>query len=351
VIVDPSPYGSQSTLTSNAPTVASAQLPADYIPSQGGWGQKSGWTWTTQTRSGVVAARCNYADQYRFQHRASDVPEALRDFVLLPSAEGTDSVLVVIDRARTTAAKRAMHLRFRVPAPLDLSGDAATVTIGRTQLAITSVARTGGAPARGTPSGKDCFADGIKKGQCDAARFAVTDYRLIVPGPEPRAVHAIAATGGSTKPTATKLGDKDWSGVQIGGVRDAVVVWPTKPGAAFTYRAPRGTHVILDGPPAATITATAEGTACVVDVKPGGDRKAPAILSLDAACAVALDPEADNAASAIGTKPPPVAKSQPRRSGCCGAQATPTSPIAMTVVVALLLLVRRRSRTARRADR
>ena len=39
VIVDPSPYGSQSTLTSNAPTVRSAQLPHDYQPIAGGLGR------------------------------------------------------------------------------------------------------------------------------------------------------------------------------------------------------------------------------------------------------------------------------------------------------------------------
>ena len=35
VVVDPSPYGTFSTLTSNAPTVRSAQLPDEYQPSQG----------------------------------------------------------------------------------------------------------------------------------------------------------------------------------------------------------------------------------------------------------------------------------------------------------------------------
>ena len=55
MIVDPSPYGSQSTLTSNAPTVASAQLPEDYIPSQGSWSEKTGYDFVTQRASGVVA--------------------------------------------------------------------------------------------------------------------------------------------------------------------------------------------------------------------------------------------------------------------------------------------------------
>jgi len=349
VIVDPTPYGSRSTLTSNAPTVASAQLPPDYIPSQGSWGRQSGWRWTTQRRSGIVAARCDYADQYRFQHRASDVPEALRDFVLVPSADGTDAQLVVIDRARTTTARRAMHLRFRFPGPLDFTSDGATATFGDTQLSITTLGHSGGTPEKGRPNGKDCFAEGVKKGQCDAARFPVMDYRLIVPGPEPRAVHVFGAVGRGGAAKATKLGEQDWSGVALAGTRDAVVVWPHAPRAAFTYRAPRAaavTHVVLDAPETdgtTSITAKPDGDRCVVTVAAGGELPArPAIVTLDASCAVTVDPEAANAASAVGTKPPPMPpKGKPRRSGCCGAQATPGSPLAMSAAVALLLLRRR----------
>ncbi|MDQ3364444.1 MAG: hypothetical protein M3680_03355 [Myxococcota bacterium] len=356
VIVDPSPYGSASTLTSNAPTVASAHLPPDYIPSQGGWGQKSGWDWTTQTRSGVVAARCDYSDQFRFQHRPSDVPEALRDYVLLPGSDGTQAQLVVVDRATTTAAKRAMHLRFRVPGPLELAGDAATTTIGGTQLAITTVARTGGSPEKGRATGKDCFAPGIKKGQCDAARFPVTDYRLLIPGPEPRAVHVISALAPGATATQQAIGDKMWSGVALTGPRTAVVVWPHKPRAAFSYRAPRGdavSHVVLDAPEVdgmMTITAKPEGDGCAVTLAAGGPLLArPAIVTLDQACQVAGDSEAASAASSIGTKPPAIKKrGKPRRSGCCGAQTTPGSPIAMTLVVLVLVLRRRGSRRGAR---
>jgi hypothetical protein len=271
------------------------------------------------------------------------VPEALRDFVLLPSADGTDATLVVVDRANTTAAKRAMHLRFRVPAPIEIAGDAGTATIGGTQLAIATIAKTGGSPQRGSPSGKDCFAEGIDKGKCDAARFSVTDYRLIVPGPKPRAVHAISATS-ATKPRITSIGEKTWAGVRITGVREAVVVWPLEPASAFTYRAPKGTHVVLDAPDKVAITATTDGDDCSVSVKSGGDVGAPAIITVDEACKVAIDPEAANAASALGTKPPPIRKqATARRSGCCGAQTTPGSTFAIAIVVGWLL-VRRRNR-------
>lgn len=336
VIVDPSPYGSASTLTSNAPTVASAQLPPDYIPSQGSWGERSGWVFATQTKSGVTIGRCDYADQYKFQHRPSDVPEAVRDFVLVPNADGTDAVLVVIDRANTTSAKRAMHLRFRVPAPIEVDGNATSARIGGTQLNIATLIKSGGDAVKGVArDGKDCFKEGIKKGQCDAARFPVTDYRLIVPGPKPVAVHAISATGGTTA-QATKLGD---NAVRIGGVRDAVIAWGS------TYKAPRGapiTHVILDAPEAITVSATSEGDGCTVTVKPGGG--AGRVFTLDDACKVTEDPEAEGASGTAGAKPRPIRKqgASARRSGCCGAQTTPGSPIAMTLIVGLFLLRRRR---------
>ncbi len=349
VIVDPSPYGSLSTLTSNAPTVRSDQLPFDYQPSQAFWGQRSAWDWATQTTSGVVAARCDYSDQYTFQEKKSDIDEALRDFVMLPSSDGTDAVLVVVDRAATHGAEWPMYLRFRVPAPFELAGDGATATIGGTQLAITNLLRTGGSPLRVSSTIKDCFGEGVKRGKCDAARFPVTDFRLTVPGGKPRAAHAISATG-APRPTLAKLGDKGWSGVQITGVRDAVVVWPNEPHGTFTYRARRGaavTHVVLDAPETAgktSITAVADGEQCKVTVGAGAALSArPAIVTLDGSCQVAVDPEAASAAPALGTRPAPIRKQEtPRRSGCCAAQATPGSPIAMALVVALFLVRRRR---------
>jgi hypothetical protein len=344
VIVDPSPYGSLSTLTTNAPTVASAHFPTDYIPSQASWSEKTRWNWATQTRSGVVAARCDYADQYKFQERKSDVPEAIRDIVMLPSTDGTDAAVIVVDRANTDSADRAMYLRFRVPGGLALDGDAATSTIGGTKLAIRSVSRTSGKPMIGRTNLKDCFKEGTPKGKCDAARFPVSDFRVEIAGPEPRAVHAILASGDKPSTAAPVSGD-GWAGVRITGPRDAVVVWPTKPGASFHYRAAKGTHVILDGPETAgmaTITAKRDDDACAVEVVAGGTMTAhPAIVALDDACAVTVDPASPNAASAIGTKPPAVGNGRSPRSGCCNAQSTPGSPIAMAAIVMAIVLRRR----------
>ena len=349
-IVDPSPYGSASTLTSNAPTVASAHLPDDYIPSQGSWGEAVRWDWATQTRSGVVALRCDYADAYRFQERKTDVAEALRDLVLIPNAAGTDAVLVVVDRASTEATDRPMNLRFRVAATLVLDPKTARADqrIGATRLVIANLARSGGTPAIGRTALKDCFKDGIAKGRCDASRFETSDFRLVLPGPEPRAVDAIAVTDPATTAATAALAGDGWAGVKISGVRDAAVVWPTAPGRAFHYTAPAGTHVILDAPPAATITAKPASGGCAVDVTTGGAITArPAVVVLDAACAVTADPAAASAASAIGTRPAPprgAAGAHSPRAGCCGAQTTPGSPVAMTVVVLAIVLRGRRTR-------
>ena len=348
LIVDPSPYGSLSTLTGNAPTVASKHLPSKYIPSQGAWGEDIAWRWATKTRSGVVATRCDYADAYRFQDRKTDVAEALRDLILLPNADGGDASLVVVDRATTGDADRKMYLRFRVPGELALdAAGTATATIQGARLAIHGAAGA----TLGKTALKDCFKDGTERGKCDAARFPVTDYRVELAGPTPRALHVIDATAaGAAAPTSTPMSGAGWAGVRIAGPRDAVVVWPTSPsGGAMTYQAPRGkavTHVVLDAPEAggtASVRAKPDGAGCAVTVAPGGVLSArPVIVTLDDACAVTPDLEAPSGASAEGKPAALRARSRVRGGGCCGAQSTPGSPLAMSVVVLALLWRRRR---------
>jgi hypothetical protein len=349
LIVDPSPYGSLSTLTGNAPTVVSRHLPPNYIPSQGAWSQDNAWVWATKTRGGVVAARCNYADSYRFQDRKADIDEALRDFVLLPSPDGHDASLVVLDRAATGDAAGKMYLRFRVPAELAIdAAGTGTATIKDARLAI-----TGGRGATvGKTALKDCFQPGTPRGNCDAARFPVTDYRVELPGPTPRALHVIDATAAGAAAKHAPIAGDGWSGVQLESPRAAVVVWPTKANSTFTYRAPKAkpgapiTHVVLDAPATsgkASVTAKPDGDACAVTVAPGGALSAtPVIVTLDEACAVTADPEAPSGVSAEGKPAPIRAPSSSRRGGCCAAQSTPGSPLAMSAAVAVLLLRRRR---------
>ncbi|HEY0190122.1 MAG TPA: hypothetical protein VGC42_03315 [Kofleriaceae bacterium] len=352
LIVDPSPYGSLSTLTGNAPTVVSRQLPANYQPSQCAWGADVAWAWTTKTQSGLVAARCNYADAYHFQERKSDVAEALRDFVLVPSRDGHDASLVVVDRATTGEADRRMYLRFRVPA--ELSIDKAGVgwaTIKDAKLVISGP--TGGpAPKLGHATAKDCFKDNVARGQCDAARFPTSDYRVEIPGPAPRAVHVIEATGTGGGAKHAELSGEGWAGVRIeASGRLAAVIWPTKPTTTLVYKAPKGkavSHVVLDAPATdgkATVSARPDGDSCLVTIAAGGTTRAtPLVATLDDSCVIAADPEEPRGAS--GERKPkaaPVrAKSEVRRSGCCAASGAPASPLCFGAAVLALTLRRRR---------
>ncbi len=343
-IVDPSPYGSASSLTSNAPTVVSPQFPSEYHPSQGNWGASTSWDFSTQTRSGVVAARCDYSGAYQLQKKASDITEATRDFVLVPDAAGTDAALVVIDRARASE----MHLRFRVAGGLPLDKDRAEKVFGETRLTISGI-RSSGRAVVGRPSQKDCFAKDTIKGRCDAARFEASDYRVEIDGPSPRAVHVIGVVDQRAKPAAwTSLSGDGYEGLALAAPREATIVWPTGRGA-LTYRATPGTLVVLDAPALgglATITAHREGDACAVKVTPGGPTPArPLVATLSPSCAITIDPATASAGSAIGTKPSRAPRAEPRssRAGCCGAQATPGSTTAMTIVV-LAVALRRRSR-------
>src|SRR6185369_14822744 len=118
LVVDPSPYGSLSSLTNNAPSIDSKVLPAGYSPSQAGWGKSTHLVWAKQWTSAVAAGRCDYADQFRPSDQASDVAKALRDFVFVP--HGADGTVVLVDRVVTSDASRAIHLRVRTPMDLVL---------------------------------------------------------------------------------------------------------------------------------------------------------------------------------------------------------------------------------------
>lgn len=348
LVVDPSPYGSLSTLTGNAPTVLSKHLPANYVPSQGAWGEDIAWRWTLKTRSGVVAARCDYTDAYRFQDRKTDVAEALRDFVLLPSSDGRDASLVIVDRATTGEAERKMYLRFRVPGELSLDHGTGTLSVKDARLAISG---THG-PSIGRTALKDCFQEGTKRGNCDAARFPVTDYRVEIPGPAPRAVHVLEATDRDNDRRAAheRLSGEGWEAMRIEGTRDAVVIWPVVPNSPLAYRVPRAkamTHVVLDAAALdgkVAMSAKLDGDTCAVTIAPGGKLSAaPLIATLDDACNIMPDLEQLRTLPVIEDRAP-VLRSKPgtRRGGCCGAQSTPMPPIAMSLAVLALVLRRRR---------
>jgi hypothetical protein len=194
VIVDPSPYGTLSTLTSNAPTVRSNGLPEEYKPSQAYWGGGTEFAFIRHLRpSGILAARCDYAQQYRIQDRPSDVPFAQRDFVAVPANEGRDAALVVLDRATTPGPSNELNIRFRTLASMTASAEGYSGEVGATRMVIHSLAVTPGSRDLRSLPGSTCFVAGYTRGGCDAARFPVHEYRVQLAGPKAAAVHVITA--------------------------------------------------------------------------------------------------------------------------------------------------------------
>ena len=139
IIVDPSPYGTLSSLTSNAPTVLSDNFPPDYRPSQAFWGLQTGFRWIKTPESGLIAARCDYADQYRIQETPSDIPLAYRDLVLIPyrdEKEEESALLFVLDRSKGRTPAQSLNLRFRSTAKLGLSEATASGKAGTSSVHI-----------------------------------------------------------------------------------------------------------------------------------------------------------------------------------------------------------------------
>jgi hypothetical protein len=273
LVVDPSPYGSLSTLTGNAPAIDTATLPDGYSPSQGYWGKKTGLVWSRQSGSGIAAARCDYADQFQRSDVPSDVALALRDFVMIPHADG--ATVVLVDRAATSAPERALHLRVRTPATLTLVGDSATGTVGASSLTIRQLWTSGGAAnVRAMPQASECPSSSH---DCDVSKLPVgSEYRVDVAGPAASAIHVISAAGGASQ-ASSLLSGTGYRGALIGVPGQSVAVIETdaaSPVTSLTYRVPANAdtiHVVLDAPANAQgqsdVTASRDGADCSVEVK------------------------------------------------------------------------------------
>lgn len=287
VLVDPSPYGTLSTLTSNAPTVESKLLPPDYRPGQGYWSERTRWTARRQFVGGAAMARCDYADAYRFQERASDIPRAIRDFVLVPWRQGRDAALVVIDEADTTDADRALHLRFRTQGKLALTGKVSRATVGQTALQIEALSPKGAVPTIVASSLKDCFGANTKRGNCNAARFPVTEHRLLVPGPSAIAAHVVSAGTATAAKDLTARGGNAWS---LTAGDEAAVIARGDGGATLTYDAPAraALHLVVGAPVRdgrAAVEVTRRGDTCLVAITAGNEMDAwPLAFTVDAQC-------------------------------------------------------------------
>jgi len=363
VLTDPSPYGTLSTLTSNAPTLPSKNLPPDYPPGQGFWSQETGWKWAHQMGGGTVLARCDYADQFRFREINSDVPVAHRDVIVVPTRGGSDATMIILDEATTNDAARDLMLRFRLVPKLTQTGNRVTAVVGASQLGLTTVSATGNPAAKLVASTlKDCWGNTVTRGNCDAARYPVTDYRLNVPGPTKQALHVLTATGAAAptpKPLATVGGR---AGVVVD---DDAAVWGDGKAAALTYQVSKptrvGTHVITDAPTGAVVTATAVGAGCEIAARgsAGSAFTKPLVFTLDGNCKLTADdarrpiigggnraaptPAPQGGSNTTPTNLAPPAKGA--RTGCCDAQRSPGSSIVLTTLVLGILGLRRR-RTA-----
>ena len=293
VIVDPSPYGSLSSLTSNTPTVRSPNLPKDYQPSQAFWGKKTGFRWRDTLPGDALLARCDYADQYWLQQNPTDVDEALRDFVMLPyeSADGSDSVaLFIADRAKPPGAKPALYLQFRSPMKLAANGSGARADGGDTHLEIAQLQASAGKPEVHAQKAGSCFDDKrYTRGNCDAARIPVHDFRLVVEAERASAVHLIDASPRDAVPAPAKplvaQGGAAWL-VERGKSRWVVALADGSGPLSYVAPASDVLHVVL---PAAA--KGAKGVQAEVARVDGGCRSTiavagePVTFTSDAACA------------------------------------------------------------------
>jgi len=350
LIVDPSPYGTRSTLTSNAFSVDSKVVRGDYKPSQTGWSDAD-LTWARATRSGVVAARADVGPAFNFVDMPSDVPLARRDWLFLHEGE-----IVIVDRVRTDAPDRGVYLQFRVPGALVLSNGVARARSGHSAVAIHGVKLAPAAePALTKVPAKSSCDDEKKFGACRAARIPVDDYTLKLPGPEVLAIHVIdglAESEPAAEVAALAPPDDDevvGAAVTRAGKQTFVVAAralsadpPAHLGYAVSGAHP-ARHVVLDAPvgPDGQVAVTASavpGGRCRVALSPAGALKVagrPAIFSVGAAadgCVVADDPPLamDGGGSAPVRVGDAVPGAKPRRKGRlgCGCAQAPGEPVA-----------------------
>jgi hypothetical protein len=310
LVFDPSPYGSLSTLTTNALSVDSLTVQDNYRPSQSPY-SRAELPWARGTEGGVAAGRAALEGAFADPSGKSDVPFARRDWVFLPEGE-----IVTIDRVRTDDPARKTYLRFRSPSSFSLGGgNVATASVGASRLVVHPVTLSGGTPqVRSIKGDSGAPCDGNNFGVCTAARVDAGEYAVTLPGPTSLAVHVLDALGASEAASdAVAVSDPALVGVRLirAGARSFVVASSAKdgqPGATLAYSLEGDSaarHVVFDAPEDAqgmsAVTAKPDGARCAVVITAGGGADAfagrPLVFGVSAA--------KDGCKTTVDTSPPP----------------------------------------------
>jgi len=290
LIVDSSNYGEQDTWETNAVSADTDQT-QDYAFTQTPWGLAS-LPWARATSASVFAARGDIARGFDFNNGTSSIKYAHREWVFLPEGE-----VVTIDRVNTSAATRNMYVNFHANTGGTLKIDATTGiargTVGGSSLAIHPVMISGGTPSiRSPPVGSCSLTCSYPCGACTAARFAVDEYSLKVPGTWAVAIHVIDGLASTEAPAEVgSLNDDNFDPApkQNAGVIGAAVYRGTKQNYVVASSAQDGTspttltygvpgasaarHVVFDAPEQAdgqsTVTAAAQAGRCVITITAG----------------------------------------------------------------------------------
>jgi hypothetical protein len=301
LVVDPTPYGSRSSMSSNALTVDADVVEGDYKPSQTPWSGAS-LPWARATASGVAAARGDITHAFDYHGTDSDVPLARRDWVFLPEGE-----IVAIDRARLKRPTHQAYLRFRTVAPLVLqtppspSGEGlARGDVGGSSIVIHAVTLSpppvAGPAIVGVPKADDCPGS---FGACGAARFPVNEYNVKLRGAAVLAVHVLDGIAIVDKPSRVLRLDSPEVDVERGGNKEVVGaavlrgLWTYVVAAAearadaprsLAYVVPgaaESRHVVFDAPGSdaregrTSVSAAAAGAGCRVTLSSSGGRAMP----------------------------------------------------------------------------
>jgi len=376
LIVDSSNYGEFDTFENNAISVDSDNLKGDYAQTQTPW-SKAELVWARGTDDAVYAARSDFAKAFIFSDTPSDIPYAHREWVMLPEGE-----IVTIDRVHTADANHAMYLGFHVNSggggQLKLTGNTASATVGNSQVAIHSVALSGGKPAVSQPEVGSCSLKcSYPCGKCDAARFAVDKYSVKVPGPFATAIHVIDGLGSGETAIVGSLNDDTYDPApkQNAGVIGAAVYRGTKQNYVVASSAPDGVspatmtygvpgdsasrQIVFDAPEdsagSSAVSAVAVGGRCVLSIVAGsGFAGHPLMFGVSSAvdgCAVKADtevaagePPKGGGATPVGSGSSAGEDSLSSSKGCgCGlARHSRRSDLVLTSVLLVSMLARRR---------